>query len=71
MNSLGLDIILPPTFNVETGKFDDPKLLDEFGVPLNEADMDIFELARLRGTSVHGLKEFYEAEESAKQNQQI
>lgn len=47
---------LPPTFNMETGKFDDPKLLDEAGRELNEDEMDIFELAMRRGSKINDLK---------------
>ncbi len=56
MKGLGLDMYLPPTFNVETGKFDDPKLLDETGLELNEDEMDIFDLARRRGSKINDLK---------------
>ena len=45
MKKLGLEVYLPPTFNLETAEFDEPKLLDEKGQVLNEDEMDIFELA--------------------------
>jgi hypothetical protein len=58
MKSLGLELYLPPTYNVETGKFEEPKYLDPAtGLYINESDMDVFELARLRGTSIKGVKE--------------
>jgi hypothetical protein len=28
MKSLGLEVMLPPTFNIEKGVFDEPKMLD-------------------------------------------
>jgi hypothetical protein len=31
MKSLGLEVMLPPTFNLATGKFDEPALLDASG----------------------------------------
>ncbi len=58
MKSLGLELYLPPTYNVELGKFEEPKYLDPAtGLYINESDMDVFELARLRGTSIRGVKE--------------
>ncbi len=58
MKNLGLELYLPPTFNIETGKFEEPKYLDPAtGLYINESDMDVFELARLRGTSIRGVKE--------------
>ncbi len=58
MHSLGIAVMVPPNFNVETGTFDEPQLLDTEGRPiLNVEEMDIFELARLRGTTVGQLKE--------------
>lgn len=57
MKGLGLEVYLPPTFNIETGKFEEPKLYDENGKMLDENEMDVFELARRRGTTVSGLKE--------------
>ena len=51
MQSLGLDMFVAPEFNIETGKFEERKILDSNGLPIivNEAEMDIFELARLKG----------------------
>jgi hypothetical protein len=50
MKSLGLDVFLPPTFNIETGKFDEPKLLNPVtGQAVNVDEADIFELALMRG----------------------
>lgn len=58
LKSLNLELFLPPTFNVETGKFDEPKYLDTAtGLYINESDMDVFELARMRGTTIRGVKE--------------
>ena len=58
MQSLGLDIVLPPTYNIEKGVFEEPKLLDASGTPINLDEIDVFELARLRGnSSIAGLKE--------------
>lgn len=71
MKGLGLDLYLPPTFNVETGKFDEPKLIDENGNVVNEDEMDIFELARLRGVSVRKLTELNTEADSINNNQQI
>jgi hypothetical protein len=48
MGSLGLEVMLPPNFNPESGGFDQPPLVDEHGQPIDEAQMDIFELARRR-----------------------
>ena len=58
MKGLGLDLYLPPTYNVETGQFEEPKYLDPAtGLYIKESDMDVFELARLRGTSIRDVKE--------------
>lgn len=65
MQSLGLEVLLPPTFNIATGKFDEPALLDESGQALNEHEMDVFELARLRGSSVNKLRVMTETAEEA------
>lgn len=56
MNKLGLEVYLPPTFNLETAEFDEPKLLDEKGQVLNEDEMDIFELAQRRRSRVSDLR---------------
>lgn len=65
MKSLGLELYLPPTFNLETGRYDDPKLLDEQGKPLDESEMDVFELARMRRTSINDLRVMNETPEQA------
>ena len=65
MKSLGLEVLLPPTFNLATGKFDEPALLDESGQVLDEHEMDVFELARLRGSSVNKLRVMNETAEEA------
>jgi hypothetical protein len=58
VNSLGLDLFIPPTYNLETGAFEEPKILDaRTGLPIDLNDADVFELARLRGTSIQGVKE--------------
>lgn len=57
IRSLGLDVLLPPTYNIERGVFEEPKLLDRTGAPVNLEEIDVFELAFLRGTTVSGLKE--------------
>ena len=59
IENLGLDSVMPSYYNIDTGKFDRKKevFLDEDGNPLNEADMDIFELARRRGVSLKELEE--------------
>ena len=57
MGGLGIEVMLPPTFNIDTGKFDDPVFLDKNGNPINEEEMDIFELAALRKLPVSALKE--------------
>ena len=48
---------MPPTYNLENGIIEEPKLLDRSGTPVNLDEIDVFELARLRGTSVGNLKE--------------
>lgn len=55
MKSLGIEPMLPPTFNPETGQFDEPVLRDEEGKLLNVEEMDVFELAARRGVSVKEL----------------
>lgn len=58
IRSLGLEVMLPPTYNVDKGVFEEPKLLDpRSGAPVDLEEIDVFELARLRGTNVTGLKE--------------
>lgn len=58
VNSLGLDLFIPPTYNMETGVFEEPKIIDaRTGNPIDLAEADVFELARLRGTSIKGVKE--------------
>jgi hypothetical protein len=43
---------------METGVFEEPKIIDaRTGLPIDLADADVFELARLRGTSIMGVKE--------------
>lgn len=51
MQSLGLNMYVAPEFNIETGRFEEGKILDSNGLPVivNEAEMDIFELAHLKG----------------------
>lgn len=57
MKSLGMELLMPPTFNVETGTFDDPQYVDARGNVLSEDDMDVFDLARIKGTTVSKLKQ--------------
>lgn len=57
IRSLGLEVLLPPTYNIDRGVFEEPKLLDVSGSPVNLEEIDVFELALLRGTTVSGLKE--------------
>ena len=63
MKGLGIELYLPPTFNIDTGRYEEPKLFDEQGKPLDESEMDVFELARLRGTSINDLKVMTETAE--------
>jgi len=56
LKSLGMEVLMPPTFNVETGLFEEPKILDSQGRVINEEEMDVFELARIRGTTVGKLR---------------
>ena len=65
MKSLGLEVLLPPTFNLATGKFDEPALFDATGQALDEHEMDVFELARMRGSSVNKLRVMTETQEEA------
>ena len=48
MKDLNLGFVMPPTYNVESGKFEEPKLVNG----KEEDDMDIFELARMKGITV-------------------
>ena len=59
IRSLGLDVMLPPMYDIERGVVtsENKGLVDSTGKPLNLDEMDVFELARLRGTSVSNLKE--------------
>jgi hypothetical protein len=57
IRSLGLEVMLPPTYNIDKGVFEEPKLLDSKGKDINYDEIDVFELAKLRGTNVTGLKE--------------
>ncbi|TNV87036.1 hypothetical protein FGO68_gene5713 [Halteria grandinella] len=57
LKSLGMEVLMPPTFNVETGLFEEPKILDSQGRVVNEEEMDVFELARIRGTTVGKLRQ--------------
>jgi len=58
VKSLDLDLFIPPTYNMEKGEFEEPKIIDaRTGVAINIDDADVFELARLRGTSIRGVKE--------------
>lgn len=58
VSSLGLDLFIPPTYNMETGFFEEPKIIDaRTGLPIDLGEADVFELARLRGTSIQGVKE--------------
>ena len=43
---------------METGFFEEPKIIDaRTGLPIDLGEADVFELARLRGTSIQGVKE--------------
>ena len=43
---------------METGSFEEPKIIDaRTGLPIDPNDADVFDLARLRGTSIQGVKE--------------
>ena len=58
VKSLDLDLFIPPTYNMEKGEFEEPKIIDaRTGVAINIDDADVFELARLRGTGIRGVKE--------------
>lgn len=57
LRGLGLEMMMPPTFNIEKGIIEEPRLLDRTGKPVNLDEIDVFELAQLRGTNVSGLKE--------------
>ena len=58
VQSLGLEIYLPPTYNFNSGKFEEATILDaKTGLPINPEEADVFELARLRGTNIRGVKE--------------
>jgi len=63
-----MEVYLPPTFNIETGRMDEPRLIDEQGNIVNEAEVDIFELARLRGTTV---RELMELQSTSKQQEEL
>jgi hypothetical protein len=63
---LGLDLFIPPTYNMETGVFEEPKIIDaRTGLPIDLAEADVFELARLRGTSIMGVKELMNEQNKA------
>ena len=57
IRSLGLEVLAPPMYDLEKGVLQEPKTLDTSGVPVNLEEIDVFELARLRGTTVSGLRE--------------
>ena len=66
VSSLGLDLFIPPTYNMETGVFEEPKIIDaRTGLPIDLAEADVFELARLRGTSIMGVKELMNEQNKA------
>ena len=63
---MGLDLFIPPTYNMETGVFEEPKIIDaRTGLPIDLAEADVFELARLRGTSIMGVKELMNKQNKA------
>lgn len=62
-------MILPPNFNIETGRFDEPKLIDQYGNVVNEDEMDVFELARLKGVKVTQLKQLMPTEKAKQQDE--
>lgn len=63
---MGLDLFIPPTYNMETGVFEEPKIIDSrTGLPIDLAEADVFELARLRGTSIMGVKELMNEQNKA------
>ena len=69
MKGLGLDVFLPPTFNIETGKFDEPKLLNPVtGQVVDVDEADIFELALMRGQRVGKLQDL-ESKENVRAHQ--
>ena len=52
--------MLPSYYNIDTGRFDlktNEKFTDKDGNPIKEEDMDIFEIARLRGVHLNELEE--------------
>jgi hypothetical protein len=51
---------------METGVFEEPKIIDaRTGLPIDLAEADVFELARLRGTSIMGVKELMNKQNKA------
>ena len=51
---------------METGVFEEPKIIDaRTGLPIDLAEADVFELARLRGTSIMGVKELMNVQNKA------
>jgi hypothetical protein len=51
---------------METGVFEEPKIIDACtGLPIDLAEADVFELARLRGTSIMGVKELMNEQNKA------
>jgi hypothetical protein len=51
---------------METGVFEEPKIIDaRTGLPIDLAEADVFELARLRGTSIMGVKELMNEQNKA------
>jgi hypothetical protein len=57
IRNLGLEVLTPPTYDLEKGVLVEPKTLDSSGKPVNLEEIDVFELARLRGTHVGNLRE--------------
>ena len=57
IRNLGLEVLTSPTYDVDKGVINEPKTLDTSGQPVNLDEIDVFELARLRGTTVRGLRE--------------
>ncbi len=75
VNSLGLDMYMPPTYNIEKGVFEEPRIIDaRTGQAINLDEADVFELARLRGTTIQNVKELmndqnkYNAEQKDQQS---
>lgn len=57
IRGLGLEHLLPPTYNLETITPQKPKPAPQLPANVNLDEVDVFELAKMRGTNVYGLRE--------------